>query len=60
MDPLTEFAIFLFSWMLVILAVTVLGRRVAKWLRNTRQAPAAPRGGASLATSLRRPVETRG
>ncbi|MEI2415550.1 hypothetical protein V8Z80_05140 [Orrella sp. JC864] len=42
MDPLTEFALFLFVWMLVILGVTMLGRRAAAWLRQrwSERAPA--------------------
>lgn len=34
MDPLIEFALFLFSWMLVILAVSTLGRKASAWLRK--------------------------
>ena len=34
MDPLTEFAVFLFSWMFLILAVSMHGRKAAAWLRK--------------------------
>lgn len=51
MDPLTEFAVFLFSWMVVILAVTTLGRKTAAWLR--KRTAAEPVGSASPKTVMR-------